>query len=273
MKTRNSFVSNSSSSSFVVGFPRKPTSPEDCLQIMFNGVDEKFTTEYCGESTTSAIASQVFEDIHEEYKNEDGLPSSLDEEAINELSDLYYFTDFTYIEYEEDKRIEKTGFVYSRDQFWGQDKKLLKKLKLLHTELESMSSCDLIEEAVGKSPPYATKEGNKLIGYYENSKYIQKDLGPYPEAEIVAYEEYQKKLNKFCKSEPYLIYLDKRRSLWNQITETERQLAAMDWKAIQEAYPGHFFFVVRYADEDNQALMEHGHIFRNCPFHVRISHH
>lgn len=52
MKTRNGFVSNSSSSSFVVAFPHKPTSVEELQTVLF-GNDEKYHSPY-GDASWSA---------------------------------------------------------------------------------------------------------------------------------------------------------------------------------------------------------------------------
>lgn len=62
MKTRNGFVSNSSSSSFVVGFHKIPTSPEN-LEIMMFG--EPCELNYYDISVTPSItiANRVYSDI------------------------------------------------------------------------------------------------------------------------------------------------------------------------------------------------------------------
>lgn len=70
MKIRNGFVSNSSSSSFVVAFPKMPTSIEHVKQIMF-GDDETFPNPYADisygqsepEYSTMKIAETVYDDI------------------------------------------------------------------------------------------------------------------------------------------------------------------------------------------------------------------
>jgi len=63
MKIRNGFVSNSSSSSFVVAFPKKPESAEEVQEIMFGNTECEAFDCYDYETTTTEIAEQVFKDI------------------------------------------------------------------------------------------------------------------------------------------------------------------------------------------------------------------
>jgi hypothetical protein len=71
MKIRNGFVSNSSSSSFVVAFPHKPQDEDDVKKMLF-GKQEWHYTMYCGEGdkdgdvSTQKIAERVFSKIEKE---------------------------------------------------------------------------------------------------------------------------------------------------------------------------------------------------------------
>jgi hypothetical protein len=69
MKIRNGFVSNSSSSSFVVAFNEIPTSIEDVQRVIF-GAKEHFKSEY-GNTLydTFDIASTIWGDIFEQTPN------------------------------------------------------------------------------------------------------------------------------------------------------------------------------------------------------------
>jgi hypothetical protein len=60
MKIRNGFVSNSSSSSFVIIFDRKPESYNDLLNMMFPGCKEDDNLgNYCGENEEYAVSQVV----------------------------------------------------------------------------------------------------------------------------------------------------------------------------------------------------------------------
>lgn len=88
MKIRNGFVSNSSSSSFVVAFPHKPTSKEDVQKMLFGDKKEyhcpfNFNHENLFWST-SEVADTVWNDIQSQNPNDknrivDALDGSNDE--------------------------------------------------------------------------------------------------------------------------------------------------------------------------------------------------
>lgn len=61
MKIRSGFVSNSSSSSFIVAFSKKPENVEELKEIMFG--DKEFIEVYYGPVSTQMVAQTVFEDI------------------------------------------------------------------------------------------------------------------------------------------------------------------------------------------------------------------
>lgn len=73
MKIRNGFVSNSSSSSFIVSFKKEPKSVEDVKNALFNVGQEYFNNPYSyGESeaySVQKVAETVWEDICGQTKN------------------------------------------------------------------------------------------------------------------------------------------------------------------------------------------------------------
>ena len=71
MKIRNGFVSNSSSSSFVIAIPHKPKSPEDLKTMMFG--QKRYHYSGCDDPdySTQEIAETVFDDIKKKATKEE----------------------------------------------------------------------------------------------------------------------------------------------------------------------------------------------------------
>lgn len=63
MKIRSGFVSNSSSSSFIVGFPKLPSSPEDLERMMFDEPELVQPYDFSQGTPTIEIAKRVFADM------------------------------------------------------------------------------------------------------------------------------------------------------------------------------------------------------------------
>lgn len=123
VKIRNGFVSNSSSSSFIVAFPKDPESEKEIHDIMFPYGETRLGT-YCSSPVFSSkvIANQVFNDIKnrdatkivaKEYNN----GSSTADDFIEILSHNYFDFDGLMEKSREidEKYIDKHG---SRDKIY-----------------------------------------------------------------------------------------------------------------------------------------------------------
>ena len=76
MKIRTGFVSNSSSSSFVVAFPHKPKDVEDLKKMLFGKQEWHYTGYYSeGDSPTQEIAENVFKKIGKKATAKDMIES------------------------------------------------------------------------------------------------------------------------------------------------------------------------------------------------------
>lgn len=75
MKIRKGFVSNSSSSSFVVAFPHKPETVEGLKEMMFGKQDWHYDWISKSDVPTLTIAEKVFAKVGEKVTNEDVFES------------------------------------------------------------------------------------------------------------------------------------------------------------------------------------------------------
>lgn len=79
MKIRHGFVSNSSSSSFIVAFPHKPKSAAELQEMLF-GNEEMYSSPYEDmQWTAQTIAEVVWRDLE---KQEPSTPSNIKETAL-----------------------------------------------------------------------------------------------------------------------------------------------------------------------------------------------
>lgn len=94
MKKRNGFVSNSSSSSFIVFFPKEPKSAEDVKDILFDK-DQKLYGYYDDFYPVDQVAKTVWDDICGQKKN--NFEEAQEELESGGADDAPSYSDFEHI--------------------------------------------------------------------------------------------------------------------------------------------------------------------------------
>jgi len=261
MKTRNGFVSNSSSSSFVVAFPKRPKTMEELARYMFGdkGFDGAVSLDYGDDYVISnlQVVKTVFSDIQKQRK---ASPKKI----AKELEDRYHYGTSRNVSFWD----EKTGTIksaygtwYGRDDYYGRDEELLEKLRKLQV-------------AYGNLSQKHSEEGSKMVEYLNKKydlvprKYKDPDCEKYFDA-LKACKEKDEKYKKFEKK-----YWDKINEYWADSNKIRGKIAQVDAECFLKEHKNQFVGIFAYGDEDGLyfCVMEHGDIFENLP-HIKINHH
>ena len=266
MKIRNGFVSNSSSSSFIVAFPNKPTSEKDVLEYMFNGKDGGISV-FDGDGLSyNQISAIIFKDIKD----------PVDIDVISDmLSGRYHYSPESSNCFWTGKVTDKDGGAWSNkynEKWYGIDKKTMGELKQLtianHNKEKEFNRRE--GEILSKGPkpvPYAYEGGNN---------YDKK--APYTKEEIKKYNRYIEDMEDYKKDSKEFKELEKEKDLyWKDKYDKEHELrdkiAQKDAETFISDNKDKRFFIFEYEDHSNEGVvMEQGNIFRNVPY-IEINNH
>lgn len=259
MKIRNGFVSNSSSSSFVVAFLKKPESIEDVMEILFGDREsDGMVTYYDHSYPQRRVAEQVFSDLQSE-------PVDKDQAIIDEFNaDRYNYNHKgmnTLAGIIGGQILLKKEHWGSSGKYWGHNEKTMKDIMVLEAKHEKR------EKELDEKDKEFQKKFADQVGY------------PCPESsdEKTVKKWYKKKNDIAEKDEEYKEFRKNRYqndSYWEEISKLQLICAEADTAYFLEQNDGCFIGVFHYADEDGGffCTMEHGDIFNKLE-HMRVSKH
>jgi len=272
MKIRNGFVSNSSSSSFIVAFPRKPESVKDVIDMLFGGFPDKtFRPDWDDEYPpirSKSLAAQIFDDIQRK------CPTGMVEDEITEqfLSRYYYCHFDNSFELTNDGRVVcSRGWGSSFDApFFGVDTELLNKLADAETE----------EERFSKN---FYQRRDDYINDILNKRGVKEDTS---NVVLGGIKEYWKERGEVADSlthDPNWITIEKdyqnNQRLYNaKVRSLSEKVARSDAKAFLKANEGNFIVHLEYGDNHGGgggrmgSILENGNVWNNIS-HVVINHH
>jgi hypothetical protein len=253
MKIRNGFVSNSSSSSFVVVLPKEPYCPSELKEMLFGDEKGAISIYHYNPIKFIDIASRVFKDISSAKDNKKNIWPKI--ANLSSLIDIfkympYYNINGPSLEYAKDLD-EHGGRWENLGEFLTPDDENLKKLRDWAIKLK------------------------KSWDDYLNSK-----------AEIINkafpshnHNDFSQKVEKFRKTDKKYLALEKnQKNITDKLYKEEDKLriiiAKQQAKAFLNKHKGKFIFITSYSDNlgEEESTLEHGDIFYNIP-HIKISNH
>jgi len=277
MKTRNGFVSNSSSSSFIIAFPHKPMSVDDLRLMVFGNADPDemryppWDDDCKYGHTVQELSNQIFSDLTR--RNPD---SATVEIIADQMEGLYYWCNSTNcFSLGVDGALKNDyGWVFKDcSPFFATDK----------NSTDTLRDLEIEDEKLGERHRQAEREyinnilAKRGIKVPTSSDYYSEEYKKYHEA----YQELSSKVYKthmgFKKL--HAKHIKESQAMWAQQKLLREKVSTSDAQAMVKRYPSHFIAHFEYGDSHGDSVptgmgtvLEHGGIWERLP-HVTINHH
>jgi len=284
MKVRKGFVSNSSSSSFVIAFPKEPESFEDVYEAMFGSKEGGISIYDNDGMSHTQIAQKVWDDIKTGFEKEtkeeweDTYVPATEQDIAKEFSHRYHYWSASSCVHIWQAQADEIGGQWSDpiSKYYGSDKDTLIELRdhivrMEKKEKDIREQQRIILENEFKVPKasYAYKGGNHYDG----------DKEPYTDEEVTAYDAYSHAEEEFKREHETYVKLglelnDTWGAKYAKEDELRKKLGKADAHEFVSDNKDAFFAILSYSDNDGGwgCTMEHGKIFSRLPC-VTISHH
>jgi hypothetical protein len=271
MKTRNGFVSNSSSSSFIVAFPRKPQAVGELSHMLFGDAPLSTITNHrwADSNDEGASLAELCDVVWSDISSRND--SATLEQLAEEMTSFYYW-DNGYNCYHLDENlnpIQSHGWTFAKDSpFFGSDKKLTDELMNLEIDEAEMNKRHQ-EETRQFENGLLRKKGVDVVADRDSQKTYE------------ARQDLQEALYK-KPTKAYKALRDRHQTesneVWKKMSELRGQCALADAKAMLAKYPDSFIAMFSYGDNHGDTcgrlgtILEQGNVWDKVP-HIKVCHH
>jgi len=236
LKTRRGLVSNSSSSSFLVVFPRKPKGIEEVHEYLYNNAEGSINYYNDEHMSYRAISERVFNDTL-------NLRKASKKEITEEFSTQWYHAKYD-IETKIKRGTDPVELMFSMG---------IDNADSIGKMIEVCRESVLLDDQHRREQSnLRRKYGYKVDGYLEEEDTT---------------DEYKEE-NRLLEQK----HFDARHKIWNKEQKIIKEIASDEADKWIEDHKDWWYTVLGYADEDDQGILEHGDIFRHIE-HMVISHH
>ena len=288
MKIRNGFVSNSSSSSFIVMFKKFPKSVDEVRNILWpNNPNGALHLDYHENVLPYQDAAKIiFDDINSKYNVDNGKTVKFsnktkeNNEAIIELLYRLYYVDTNPSSYRMGLSTPAQCCPYLSNlpvelqSIIGTNTKLIQKLIDLKVEEDKLwrAKCDterkFIIEKLGNRPVYKGEHQEKPDG---SQLYTKKEIEQYQELD----KKYQKRADILYQTKEYknmnMAGCEKSNKNREEVEKIILKLTKDDLKALKKAYPKHKICLFSFSDDsETGCILENAGTFKNVP-HIEIN--
>lgn len=265
MKKRYGFVSNSSSSSFVVAFPHKPKDVDDLMSMM--GYEDGYdVTAWGGDESVSSrtVAEIIFNSI---MYDQSVKSKCVGVKSVKKIADefhgrYHYNCRDNVVTIVDDKLVPLVGWCVRDDEpCFGVDKVSLEELKNVYIEENEF------DRQYWKTETDMYNMAMADLGITEGMRRQDKDR--VVSKKISEYLENNKKCQEI-RDENYT----NRREFYDRMDKLVDKIAMADAKEWMRLNKGCYICIFEFSDNDGStsAIIEHGNTFNKTNY-IKINHH